>query len=109
MGNKCTKRADSEKSENLLNKTKHSRNNEKSHKEYFKLVRLKLRRFYEENLHNHFNVSISLDKKDFNTIVTSKKVNMNPSQKFIYWKDYLINYLEKQRKKGVTWVIDLIE
>jgi hypothetical protein len=109
MGNKCTKRIDTEKGENLLDKSKHYRNHGNNHKEYFKLVRLKLRRFYEENLHNNFNVSISLDKKDFNTVITSKKILLNPSQKFIYWKDYMVNYLEKQREKGVQWAVDLIE
>ena len=110
MGNKCTKRINSEKQDNLLEKTKvHPKNYDNNHKEYFKLVRYKLRRFYEENLHNQFNISISLDKKDFNTVITTKKVLINPNQKFVYWKDFLIEWLEKKREKGVIWVIDLIE
>jgi hypothetical protein len=41
--------------------------------------------------------------------MTSKKISINPAQKFIYWKDYLLNYLQKQVGKGCTWANDLSE
>jgi hypothetical protein len=88
---------------------RNSKRDEENYKEYFKLIKMKLRRFYEENQHNQFNISISLDKKDFNTVTTAKKIIINPSQKFIVWKDYLINYLEKQVARGYNWANDLLE
>ncbi len=89
--------------------SRNSKRDEENYKEYFKLIKMKLRRFYEENQHNQFNISISLDKKDFNTVTTAKKIIINPSQKFIVWKDYLINYLEKQVARGYNWANDLLE
>jgi len=109
MGNSFFKRQNRENQEYLVKKSSSLKNNETHHKEYFKLVKLKLRKFYEENLHNQFNISICLDKKDFGSVMTTKKVCLNPSQRFVYWKDYLVDYLEKQREKGVPWATDLIE
>jgi hypothetical protein len=123
MGNTCKKRqrnytttSSTEGDEFLIgsniNSTSASRNfkrDEENYKEYFKMIKMKLRRFYEENQHNQFNISLSLDKKDFNTITTAKKISINPSQKFIFWRDYLVNYLEKQVAKGFNWANDLLE
>ena len=109
MGNTCNKQLRNENNENFLNKNKHSKSEDENYKEYFKLIRHRLRRFYEENQQNQFNISISLDKKDFNTVITSKRISINPSQKFVFWKDFLINYLSKQVSKGYMWANDLLE
>ncbi len=90
------------------NKT-HSKSDSENYKEYFKLIRHKLVKFYEENQHNQFNISLCLDKKDFNTVSTAKKITINPNQKFVYWKDFLLQYLNKQICKGVIWARDLSE
>ena len=37
-------------------------------KEYFKMIHNKVYKFYKENQTNQFNITISLDKKDFNQI-----------------------------------------
>jgi len=80
-----------------------------NYKEYFKLVNLKLKRFYEENKNNHLNISICLEKKDFNTIQTTKKIIWDPNKKFVYWKKFLLSYLNKQTQKGCLWSNELYE
>ncbi len=82
---------------------------EDNYKEYFKLVNMKLKRYYEENKNSQINISICLEKKDFNTIVTTKKIVCDPNQKFIYWKKYFLNYLNKQSQKGCVWSNELYE
>jgi hypothetical protein len=108
MGNVCKKKNSEDRYEKLINDKKIF-SNEENCKEYFKLIKLKLRKFYEENQNNHFNISLSLDKKDFNTITTAKRISINPSQKFIHWKDYLLQYLKKRTNKGSTWSSDITE
>jgi hypothetical protein len=80
-----------------------------NYKQYFDLIKIKQRKFYEENSNSKFNISISLDKRDFHSIALSRRISIEPSQKFIYWKDYLLKYLSKQAAKGYQWSSDLIE
>lgn len=111
MGNTCKKKKQisSESRESLIKNPRYSRSDEENYREYFNLIKQKLRMFYEENQNNQFNISLSLDKKDFNTVTTAKKITINPSQKFVYWKDFLLNYLQKQVNKGNIWANELIE
>jgi hypothetical protein len=76
--------------------------------DYFKLIKLKLRKIYEENENNLFNLTLSLDKKDFISISSSRRISANNDLEYIYWKDYLINYLKEEDKKGEVWCNDLI-
>lgn len=108
MGNTCNKKSDNLIQETLIDK-KFSKSDEENYREYFKLIGLKLRKFYDENQNNQFNLSLSLDRKDFNTIMTAKKIMINPTQKFIYWKDFLVEYLNKHSSKGHIWANDLME
>ena len=111
MGNFCKKKTIQEKEESILPKNSNDKNKIKddSYKEYFKLIKMKLKKFYEENQNNPFNISLSLDKKDFSTIITTKKISIDPNQKFIYWKDYLTNYFQKQTNKGYQWAKEINE
>jgi hypothetical protein len=109
MGNSHNKKSNHPSQENLIYKKKFSKTDDENYKEYFKLIGLKLRKFYEENQNNQLNISLSLDKKDFNTIMTAKKIMINPTQKFIYWRDFLLEYLNKQSSKGYQWASELFE
>lgn len=78
-------------------------------KEYFKMIHNKVYKFYKENQTNQFNITISLDKKDFNQISIPKKVKLNHTEKFIYWKDYIVDYLIKHMNLGKeNWVIEVL-
>ena len=79
-------------------------------KEYFNMIQTKVNSFYKENQSNQFNISISLDKKDFQQLSVPKKLKLNPSEKFIYWKDYLLEYLNKHLLiKKESWVHEVIQ
>ncbi len=78
-------------------------------KEYFKFVNMKLKRYYEENKNSQINISICMEKKDFNSITTTKRIICDPNQKFVYWKKYLLNFLNKQTQKGCLWSNELYE
>ena len=106
MGNICKKKQQSDKDENLLRTRKWSN---KHTNDYFKLIRNQLNRFHKENHNNKFNLSISLEKKDFNTNITSKNITINPNQKFIHWKDYMLNYLGKNKQQEMKWAEELYE
>jgi len=71
--------------------------------EYFHLIKQQANKFYLENQNNKFNVSISLDKKDFNSPFATKKFNHPEDKKYVYWKDFLSNYLLKKSKNGFEW------
>jgi len=77
--------------------------------EYFALINKKAQKIKYENQTNKFNVSISLDKKDFSAPFQIKKYSNLEEKTFIHWKDYFINYLAKQRKQGFDWASDLLE
>jgi len=114
MGNNSSKKSLKENSSTkttdpLLSKNFKEKQTDENYKEYFKLVNMKLRRYYEENKNSQINLSICLEKKDFNTVITTKKLICDPNQSFIYWKKYLLNYLNKQSQKGCVWSNDLYE
>lgn len=99
-------------SEILISKSNNNNTNKQltdNYKEYFRFVNMKLRRYYEENKNSQINISICLEKKDFNTIVTTKKIICDPNQKFVYWKKYLLSFLNKQTQKGCVWSNELYE
>jgi len=77
-------------------------------KEYFSMINHKAKAYKNENQSNKLNVSISLDKKDFNS-TSVKKFSSLDDVEFINWKDFLNNYLLKQSKKGFDWASDLLE
>jgi hypothetical protein len=108
MGNLYTKK-DKKSSQQSLLQISNNYESEKNTKEYFKLVKERLRTLYEENQNSQFNLSISLDKKDFYSMPTSTRISLHANQKFIHWKDYLITYLHKKSKKGHSWCSDLME
>jgi hypothetical protein len=114
MGNKSIKNCLKENSNNrmldpLIAKNLKEKQTDENYKEYFKLVNMKLRRYYEENKNSQINLSICLEKKDFNTVITTKKLVYDPNQSFIYWKKYFLTYLNKQSQKGCVWSNDLYE
>ena len=57
------------------------------------MIKTKVAKFYQENQNNQFNISVSLDRKDFNQLSIPKKLKLNSSEQFVYWKDYLVDYL----------------
>jgi hypothetical protein len=77
--------------------------------DYFNLVKHKLRKMYEENENNPFNLTLTLDKKDFASVSSSRRVSSNNKKEYIYWKDYLTDYLLRKTKKGHIWCSDLLE
>ena len=86
---------------------KNNKSELEAYKEYLNLISSKLHRNYNENKNNQINLCLSLNKKDFNTISTSKRISTTKTEKFIYWKDFLLNYLLKQSNKGYTWAENL--
>jgi len=75
--------------------------------EYFDMINKKVTKFYKENQNNQFNISISLDRKDFITSSIPKRVSVNTYEKYVYWKDYLLDYLYKQQETE-EWMKELI-
>lgn len=110
MGNFFSKKKvdnDSGIKESLM-KTESTVYKEEKYRQYFSLIEENLNKFYEENRDNQVNLSISLDKKDFNSNFQSKRVVVNQNQKFIYWKDYLMSYLYRMSNQGYEWSHELI-
>lgn len=65
---------------------------------------------YEELLKNQRNLQIALEKKYFDKIITMRtNVLANRRVKEIGWKEYMINYLEKQEKEGIEWYSAIVE
>ena len=65
---------------------------------------------YGEMLNNHSNIKIALDKKYFDKIITMRTNTLaNRRVKEIGWKEYMINYLEKQEKEGIEWYSAIVE
>jgi hypothetical protein len=109
MGNICKKKEqDSEHFSNLLYERRNCLSTENTD-EYFKLIKLRMRKFYEENQHNQLNISISLDRKDFSSNISSKNISINPHQKFVYWKEYILKYLNKRAIKGYKWASIIVK
>jgi hypothetical protein len=109
MGNKCHKKQQKDQFSDIVTNKGGVLLDKTTYKSFFKLVKHTQRHFDEDNYNNVFNISLSLDKKDFNTIITSKKIIINPSLKYTHWKEYLIKYLRKQTTKGYQWSSDLSE
>jgi hypothetical protein len=110
MGSFCSKKKvdnDSGIKESLM-KSESTVYSENKYKNYFSLIEENLNKFYEENRDNQVNLSISLDKKDFNSNFQSKRLVLNHNQKFIYWKDYLMSYLYRVRNQGYEWSDQMI-
>ncbi len=104
MGNINSKSSFSFRSETFISKMK-----ELDLKAYSDTINVKLRQSYFENYNNKFNVSISLDKKDFNAPFAIKKYSVLEERDFIPWKDYFRSYLVRQIKKGFDWASELLE
>ena len=112
MGNKCWKRKIFESNdilESLMSNENYFDTSDKIFKNYFKIIKNKFFENYKENRNNLINISLSLEKRDFETIITSKKVLMNKKMKFIYWKDYFLRFLNKMGQKGYTWADELLK
>ena len=110
--NKLYKDNNSTRNSDQLIQKSNAQNNKNlgdNYKEYFKFVNMKLRRYYEENKNSQINISICLEKKDFNTITTTKKLIFDPNQRFVYWKKFFLSYLNKQTQKGCLWSNELYE
>ena len=110
MGN-CFKKQnkDEELLKPFINSTTFKDTIDEDFSEYFNMIRLKVSKFYQENQNNQFNISISLDKKDFNQSSLPKRITLDPNEKYIYWKDYLIDYLSKQSSVKEPWAIEMLE
>ncbi len=68
----------------------------------------RLKRFYLDNRNSMESISISIDKKDFNSMSSTKTLCVNPKQNYIHWSEYFMDYLEKINKKKVKWANELI-
>ena len=106
MGNKCWKKKTYIKDdfeENLMTQENYLDKSDTIIKNYFDILKNIFHQNYEENRNNEINLSLCLDKRDFETIITTKKVILNKKRKFVYWKDYLLNYLNKKIQLGYSW------
>ena len=93
--------------ETLIESNQPSYSDEKYNK-FFGLVNENLKRFYNENKRNSANISISLDKKEFNSKIHSKRIVIDHNKKYIYWKDYIMDYFYRTSNRGYEWSLDLI-
>jgi hypothetical protein len=115
MGNVGKKKTYKPEEDRFIRSEEHSINEDydklssNNFKEYFRLVKTRLRQFYDENHNSNLNVSLALDEKSFSSMSVAKRISINPNQKFIHWKDYIINYLNKQSTKGYQWAESLNE
>ena len=76
---------------------------------YFNIINEKLKDFYKHNRNDQMNVSMTLDKKDFNTISSANKASIILKESTLNWKDYILKYLHKQAKKENKWAENLIK
>jgi len=77
--------------------------------EYFSLIKKKAEKISYENQRNKFNISFSLDKKDFTSPFIIKKYSVLEEKNYEYWKDYLNKYLQRRAKKGFDWANEVIK
>ena len=99
MGNSnknCAIRDYSEKKEEYFEKVK---------KGYFNLINKEVKKRYEANHHRKNNIQVSYTGKEFSKTKV-KELNVK-KYKFIYWKKYLLTYLEKKINKGKIWAVNL--
>lgn len=109
MGNFCKKKQNGDFLEKLVSRGDLNLNSETIFSSYFLSVRELFLKNYKENRNNQTNISICLEKKDFESAVTVKKQINFKKQKFIYWKDYLLKYLNKKFQQGYLWAGQLCE
>lgn len=74
---------------------------------YYEFLKTKHLKNYKDNRNNQTNISLSLDKRGFDSLITTKKVLLNKKKKFIYWKDFLLKYLNKKVQEGYKWAEEL--
>ena len=98
-------RPEEDKNEAFINKL--SSNNEESQKEYFEMIKKRLTSIYNDNQVNHFNIPLSLEKKDFNSVISNKSICFNPNQTITNWIEFLKDYSRKQANKGFIWAKSL--
>ena len=81
----------------------------KLQKEYMTVTNQYLSTKYREVLKNRNNVQIALEKKYFNKIQTMRTNVLSQRRvKRIGWKEFIINYLDKQ-SKSIEWYSDIVE
>lgn len=81
----------------------------KLQKDYMTVTNKYLSTKYREVIKNRNNVQIALEKKYFNKIQTMRtNVLSQRKVKRIGWKEFLINYLDKQ-SKVIEWYSDIVE
>jgi hypothetical protein len=103
MGNRSS---DTNNNEQLLssnNQISSKGENDAYYKEYFKLIKKKMKQTFQENNDNPLNIAISMDKKKFNSSSIVRRISVDNNQIFIHWKTFLTNFLNKQTMKGCSW------
>lgn len=80
--------------------------NEYDFTEYFEMIKARVSSFYRENQNNQFNISISLEDREFNQM--SERKILDYKQKFVYWKDFLVNYLARLSDSGEQWAEEIL-
>ena len=106
MGNFCKKKGHVEILEKLVTRSDKNEGSE-IFLEYFQTIKQIFLKNHKENRNNQINISVSLDKRDFDSVITSKKVFLNKKQKYVYWKDYLLRYLNRKVQNGYVWAEEL--
>ena len=81
---------------------------EEKYRTFSGLVQDNIKLFYQENRFNPVNISICLDKKDFNSKIQSKRIVINHKKKYVNWKDYFIDFLYHTSNKGYDWSHELV-
>jgi len=76
---------------------------------YYKLLRYKQERMNDYNQNNKVNQFFALEKKDFERPNYNKKIKITDNQPFVYWKDYLLEYLYYEVEEGNFWASELAE
>jgi len=87
--------------------TRLKKDNNESQREYFEMIKHRLTSIYLDNQENHFNIPLSLEKKDFNSIISNKSICINPNQTITNWIEFLKDYSVKQSKRGYPWAKNL--
>ena len=77
--------------------------NKNNQNDYIYYVKKNLRIYYKYIQHNKNNYSIALQKKYFDKENNIKNIIKINNIKITNWKDYFINYLEKDIEKGHLW------
>lgn len=94
--------------ENLLTENKIIQGSDEIFHNYFNEIKKSYNKNYKENRNNQINISLSLDKRDFESIFTTKKNFQNKKQKFVYWKEYLVKFFNKKSQNGFKFADNLV-